>query len=47
MAAGRTVEKGRLAHSLHGYFLRAGDTTARLFTKLTVCVMVKVLLIVK
>ncbi len=27
MAAGRTVE-GRLAHSLHGYFLRAGDTTA-------------------
>ena len=28
MAAGRTVEKDRLAHSLHGYFLRAGDTTA-------------------
>ena len=27
MAAGRTVD-GRLAHSLHGYFLRAGDTTA-------------------
>jgi acyl-CoA thioesterase-2 len=27
MAAGRTVE-GRLAHSMHGYFLRAGDTTA-------------------
>lgn len=27
MAAGRTVE-GRLAHSLHGYFLRAGDTAA-------------------
>lgn len=27
MAAGRTVE-GRLAHSLHAYFLRAGDTTA-------------------
>jgi acyl-CoA thioesterase-2 len=28
MAAGLTVEKDRLAHSLHGYFLRAGDTTA-------------------
>jgi acyl-CoA thioesterase-2 len=28
MAAGRTVEKDRMAHSLHGYFLRAGDTTA-------------------
>ena len=28
MAAGSTVEKDRLAHSLHGYFLRAGDTTA-------------------
>lgn len=27
MAAGRTVED-RLAHSLHGYFLRAGDVTA-------------------
>ncbi|MDQ8037760.1 MAG: acyl-CoA thioesterase II [Pedobacter sp.] len=27
MAAGRTVD-GRLAHSLHAYFLRAGDTTA-------------------
>ena len=27
MAAGRTVD-GRLAHSLHGYFVRAGDTTA-------------------
>ncbi|MCD6062043.1 MAG: tesB [Moraxellaceae bacterium] len=27
MAAGRTVE-GRLPHSLHGYFLRAGDVTA-------------------
>ncbi len=27
MAAGLTVE-GRLAHSLHAYFLRAGDTTA-------------------
>lgn len=27
MAAGRTVDS-RLAHSLHGYFLRAGDTTA-------------------
>lgn len=27
MAAGRTVE-GRLAHSMHGYFLRAGDTRA-------------------
>lgn len=27
MAAGRTCE-GRLAHSLHGYFLRAGDTRA-------------------
>ncbi|MFO1391436.1 MAG: acyl-CoA thioesterase II [Agitococcus sp.] len=28
MAAGLTVEKERVAHSLHGYFLRAGDTTA-------------------
>ena len=27
MAAGRTVD-GRLPHSLHGYFLRAGDVTA-------------------
>jgi acyl-CoA thioesterase-2 len=27
MAAGRTVD-GRLAHSMHGYFLRAGDTRA-------------------
>jgi len=27
MAAGRTVE-GRLPHSMHGYFLRAGDVTA-------------------
>src|SRR5260221_400282 len=27
MAAGRTVE-GRLPHSLHGYFLRAGDVKA-------------------
>lgn len=27
MAAGRTTD-GRLAHSMHGYFLRAGDTTA-------------------
>jgi acyl-CoA thioesterase-2 len=27
MAAGRTVD-GRLAHSLHGYFLRAGDVNA-------------------
>ncbi|HET8730276.1 MAG TPA: acyl-CoA thioesterase II [Moraxellaceae bacterium] len=27
MAAGRTVE-GRLPHSLHGYFLRAGDVNA-------------------
>lgn len=27
MAAGRTVE-GRLAHSFHAYFLRAGDTAA-------------------
>lgn len=25
LAAGRTVEAGRLPHSLHGYFLRAGD----------------------
>ncbi|RHA44334.1 acyl-CoA thioesterase [Cellulomonas rhizosphaerae] len=25
LAAGRTVEDGRLPHSLHGYFLRAGD----------------------
>ncbi|MBU5423800.1 acyl-CoA thioesterase II [Cellulomonas hominis] len=27
VAAGRTVPEGRLPHSLHGYFLRAGDTT--------------------
>ncbi len=27
LAAGRTVEPGRLPHSLHGYFLRAGDLT--------------------
>ena len=27
MAAGRTTD-GRLANSMHGYFLRAGDTTA-------------------
>src|SRR6187549_491904 len=27
IAAGRTVEDGRHAHSLHGYFLRAGDAT--------------------
>jgi len=26
-AAGRTVPAGRRPHSLHGYFLRAGDTT--------------------
>jgi len=26
-AAGRTVPPGRQPHSLHGYFLRAGDTT--------------------
>ncbi len=25
VAAGRTVEEGRTAHSLHGYFLLAGD----------------------
>jgi acyl-CoA thioesterase-2 len=25
-AAGKTVPEGRLPHSLHGYFLRAGDT---------------------
>ncbi|MBP7818942.1 MAG: thioesterase family protein, partial [Rhodoluna sp.] len=25
VAAQRTVEEGRPAHSLHGYFLRAGD----------------------
>lgn len=25
LAAGRTVPEGRLPHSLHGYFLRAGD----------------------
>lgn len=25
LAAGRTVDPGRLPHSLHGYFLRAGD----------------------
>lgn len=25
MACGRTVEEGRIAHSLHGYFLRPGD----------------------
>src|SRR5688572_31764381 len=27
VAAGRTVEDNRLAHSLHGYFLLAGDPT--------------------
>jgi len=27
VAAGRTLPAGRLPHSLHGYFLRAGDTT--------------------
>lgn len=27
VAAGRTVEEGRRAHSLHGYFLRLGDPT--------------------
>ena len=27
MAAGRTVEDGRHVHSLHAYFLRAGDST--------------------
>ena len=27
LAAGRTVEPDRLPHSLHGYFLRAGDVT--------------------
>jgi acyl-CoA thioesterase-2 len=27
VAAGRTVEEGRAAHSLHGYFLLAGDPT--------------------
>jgi acyl-CoA thioesterase-2 len=27
LAAGRTVDPGRLPHSLHGYFLRAGDVT--------------------
>jgi acyl-CoA thioesterase-2 len=27
LAAGRTVEDGRLPHSLHGYFLRAGVVT--------------------
>lgn len=27
LAAGRTVEADRLPHSLHGYFLRAGDAT--------------------
>ena len=27
IAAGRTVPDGRHAHSLHGYFLRAGDAT--------------------
>ena len=30
VAAGRTVEAGRrLAHSMHGYFLRAGDSASR------------------
>jgi acyl-CoA thioesterase-2 len=28
VAAGRTVPAGRLPHSLHGYFLRAGDITS-------------------
>ncbi len=27
LAAGRTVDPARLPHSLHGYFLRAGDVT--------------------
>ena len=41
MAAGRTTD-GRLANSMHGYFLRAGDTTALLCTKLTGFEMAKV-----
>ncbi|WP_291755483.1 acyl-CoA thioesterase II [Cellulomonas sp. 73-92] len=28
LAAGRTVDPGRLPHSLHGYFLRPGDVAA-------------------
>jgi acyl-CoA thioesterase-2 len=28
LAAGRTVDAGRLPHSLHGYFLRPGDVAA-------------------
>ena len=33
VAASRTVEEDRLAHSLHGYFLRAGDTTKPILYK--------------
>nr|WP_248616737.1 acyl-CoA thioesterase II [Paraoerskovia marina] len=30
VAAGRTVPDGRLPHSMHGYFLRAGDLSTRI-----------------
>lgn len=33
VAASRTVETGRNAHSLHGYFLRPGDTTIPILFK--------------
>jgi len=33
VAASRTVPEERTAHSLHGYFLRAGDTTAPILYK--------------
>ena len=33
MAASRTVEEARHAHSLHGYFLRAGDTSIPILYK--------------
>ena len=33
VAASRTVEETRFAHSLHGYFLRAGDTSVPILYK--------------
>ena len=33
VAASRTVEESRHAHSLHGYFLRAGDTSIPILYK--------------
>ena len=44
VAASRTVEDvSRTAHSLHGYFLRPGDTTSQLSTTLIEFVMAEVL----